>query len=31
MRYFQVAAFVGEGLAGNPAGVCLLEKPLETQ
>ncbi|WP_411704260.1 PhzF family phenazine biosynthesis protein [Edaphovirga cremea] len=31
MRYFQVAAFVGEGLAGNPAGVCLLEKPLETR
>lgn len=29
-NYFHVDAFIGEGLRGNPAGVCLLQHPLET-
>lgn len=29
-NYFHVDAFIGVGLRGNPAGVCLLEQPLET-
>lgn len=29
-NYFHVDAFIGEGLRGNPAGVCLLQQPLET-
>lgn len=27
-NYFHVDAFIGTGLSGNPAGVCLLKKPL---
>ncbi|ANI30435.1 PhzF family phenazine biosynthesis protein [Yersinia entomophaga] len=30
-NYFHVDAFVGEGLLGNPAGVCLLKRPLTTE
>ncbi|WP_346826429.1 PhzF family phenazine biosynthesis protein [Serratia inhibens] len=29
-NYFHVVAFTGEGLRGNPAGVCLLKQPLST-
>jgi PhzF family phenazine biosynthesis protein len=29
-NYFHVDAFIGAGLSGNPAGVCLLKKPLLT-
>lgn len=29
-NYFHVDAFIGEGLRGNPAGVCLLQQPLAT-
>lgn len=29
-NYFQVAAFIGAGLRGNPAGVCWLQHPLAT-
>lgn len=29
-NYFHVDAFIGAGLRGNPAGVCLLKQPLET-
>ncbi len=29
-NYFHVDAFIGDGLRGNPAGVCLLKQPLET-
>ncbi|AHG19939.1 PhzF family phenazine biosynthesis protein [Chania multitudinisentens RB-25] len=29
-NYFHADAFIGEGLRGNPAGVYLLKKPLET-
>lgn len=29
-NYFHVDAFIGQGLRGNPAGVCLLECPLAT-
>jgi PhzF family phenazine biosynthesis protein len=28
-NYFHVDAFIGEGLRGNPAGVCLLKQSLE--
>ncbi|GAA3576106.1 PhzF family phenazine biosynthesis protein [Gibbsiella greigii] len=27
-NYFHVDAFIGDGLRGNPAGVCLLKQPL---
>lgn len=30
-NYFHVDAFIGAGLRGNPAGVCLLEHPLATE
>ncbi|MFC0227816.1 PhzF family phenazine biosynthesis protein [Serratia aquatilis] len=29
-NYFHVDAFIGDGLRGNPAGVCLLKHPLDT-
>lgn len=29
-NYFHVDAFIGQGLRGNPAGVCLLQQPLAT-
>jgi predicted PhzF superfamily epimerase YddE/YHI9 len=29
MKVIEVAAFVGTGLLGNPAGVCILDSPLE--
>jgi PhzF family phenazine biosynthesis protein len=29
-NYFHVDAFIGAGLRGNPAGVCLMKHPLET-
>lgn len=29
-NYYHVVAFTGEGLRGNPAGVCLLTQPLPT-
>ncbi|WP_127957253.1 PhzF family phenazine biosynthesis protein [Serratia microhaemolytica] len=29
-NYFHVDAFTGEGLLGNPAGVCLLSQPLSS-
>ncbi len=28
LTIYQVDAFVGEGLSGNPAGVCITEQPL---
>ncbi|MGE4801057.1 PhzF family phenazine biosynthesis protein [Yersinia hibernica] len=30
-NYFHVDAFIGPGLSGNPAGVCLLKKPLSAE
>ena len=30
-NYYHVVAFTGEGLRGNPAGVCLLTQPLPTE
>ncbi|CAI1086431.1 Uncharacterized isomerase yddE [Serratia entomophila] len=30
-NYFHVVAFTGEGLRGNPAGVCLLPQPLPAE
>lgn len=30
-NYFHVDAFIGEGLRGNPAGVCLLKRPLAAE
>ncbi|HID9394404.1 TPA: PhzF family phenazine biosynthesis protein [Serratia marcescens] len=30
-NYYHVVAFTGEGLRGNPAGVCLLTQPLPAE
>ena len=31
MRYYVVDAFAKQVFGGNPAGVCVLEQPLEAE